>query len=250
MGPDLMGNMMEQAKRFGAKIVPETVQSVDFSSQPLRVKTENAEYLTKTVILSMGADANWLGLPSEQRLRGKGVSACATCDGFFFRGKELVVIGGGDSAMEEADFLTKFASKVTVVHRRSELRASKIMQARVQANPKVQFILDTEITDVLGTDRVTGVQLHNLKTGESKEFACDGLFLAIGHTPNTKLLAGHVELDAKGYVVLKEHTMTSVPGVFVGGDINDTRYKQAVSAAGMGCMAALDAEKWLAEHAA
>ncbi len=243
-----MANMMEQAKRFGAQIISETVQSVDFSSQPLRVKTENAEYAAKTVILSMGADANWLGLPNEQRLRGKGVSSCATCDGFFFRGKELVVVGGGDSAMEEADFLTKFATKVTVVHRRGELRASKIMQARARANSKIQFIFDTEVTDVLGADAVTGVVLHNLKSGETREFKCDGLFLAIGHTPSTKFLAGQVELDAAGYVVLKEHTMSSVPGVFVGGDVNDTRYKQAVSAAGMGCMAALDVEKWLAEQ--
>ena len=248
-GPDLMTNMIKQAERFGAVIKQEIVYEVNFKQQPFLVKTDKAEYTAKSVIIAMGADANWLNLPNEQRLRGKGVSACATCDGFFFKDKELIVVGGGDSAMEEANFLTKFASKVTITHRRDGFRASKIMLARAKANPKISFQLDTEVVDVLGEAHVEGVKLKNTVTGEIVDFKCDGLFLAIGHTPNTKLLTGQIDLDEKGYVVVKQNTRTNIEGVFVAGDINDPRYRQAISAAGMGCMASLDVEKYLEEHA-
>lgn len=247
-GPELMSKMMEQVKRFGAELVQTNVTDVDFTSIPLKVTTEDKTYLGETVIIATGAEANWLNLPNEQRLRGKGVSACATCDGFFFRDKEVVVIGGGDSAMEEANFLTKFASKVTILHRSNEFRASKIMLKRAQDNPKISFITNVTVTDVLGDQNVTGVQYKDNETGEVKEIACNGYFAAIGHTPSTKIFQkSGLRTDVKGYVIVTEHTKTSIPRVFTAGDVHDPRYRQAVTAAGMGCMAALDVEKYLAE---
>lgn len=249
LGPQLMENMMQQVKRFGTEIKQENVESADFSKQPFLIKTDKAEYKAKTVIIATGADANWLNLPSEQKLRGKGVSACATCDGFFFKGKDLVVAGGGDSAMEEATFLTRFAASVTIVHRRPEFRASKIMLKRAQDNPKIKFIVDATITDVLGEQSVTGVRIKHNQSGQEEVIPVQGLFVAIGHTPAAKIFAqAGVEIDQKGYIVVKNHTHTNIDGVFVAGDVNDPRYRQAVSAAGMGCMAALDVEKYLAEQ--
>lgn len=245
-GPDLMNNMMKQAERFGAKLLYESALEVDFKSHPFKVKTDRAEFTAKTVIIAMGAEANWLNLPNEQRLRGRGVSACATCDGFFFKDKEVVVVGGGDSAMEEATFLTKFATKVTIVHRKDEFRASKIMLNRAQSNSKIEFLTNTEVIDVLGQDKVEGVKLRNTVSGEEQDFVTQGLFLAIGHTPTTKILQGQIDLDEKGYVKVQNNTRTNIEGVFVAGDINDPRYRQAVTAAGMGSMAALDVEKYLA----
>lgn len=247
LGPDLMAIMTKQAEKFGTNIIHENVVSVDFSAAPFKVRTDKAEYAAYTVILAMGADANWLNLPNEQRLRGKGVSACATCDGFFFKGKEVVVVGGGDAAMEEATFLTKFATKVTVVNRTENFRASKIMLERAQSNPKISFITNSQVVDVLGADKVEGVTILNNQTQQMQDLKTDGLFVAIGHSPNTKILEGQVELDVKKYVVVKNNTRTNVEGVFVAGDINDPRYRQAVTAAGMGAMAALDVEKYLAE---
>jgi thioredoxin reductase (NADPH) len=249
MGPELMDNMMKQVARFGAEIINENATAVDFTKKPFMVKTEKAEYLAKTVIIATGAEANWLNLPNEQRLRGKGVSACATCDGFFFKGKDVVVIGGGDTAMEEANFLTRFASRVTIVHRRNEFRASKIMLQRAKDNPKITFVANVTVTDVLGENSVEGIKIKNNAGGEESEIKAQGYFSAIGHTPNTKLFSSAgIETDAKGYIVIKSQTRTSIEGVFVAGDVNDPRYRQAVVAAGMGCMAALDAEKYLTDH--
>lgn len=248
LGPELMDNMRKQVERFGAEIVDENVTKVDFSKQPFKVFTDKGEFLAKTVIIATGAEANWLGLASEQRLRGKGVSACATCDGFFFKGKDVVVIGGGDSAMEEAIFLTKFADHVTILHRREEFRASKIMLKRAQENPKISFLTNVIVQEVQGSNTVGGVKIKNNQTGEEKVLPVQGYFAAIGHTPNTKIFAeAGVEVDAKGYIAAKHHTQTNIEGVFVAGDVDDARYRQAVTAAGMGCMAALDVEKYLAE---
>jgi thioredoxin reductase (NADPH) len=249
LGPDLMENMTKQVKRFNTEILPENVESVDFNRRPFLIKTDKAEYQAKTVIIATGADANWLNLPSEQKLRGHGVSACATCDGFFYRGKDLVVAGGGDSAMEEANFLTKFANKVTIVHRRPEFRASKIMLKRAQDNPKINFVADTTILEVLGEKSVEGLKIKDNSSGKETVLPIGGLFVAIGHTPAAKIFAqAGIETDRKGYIVVKNNTRTNIEGVFVAGDVNDPRYRQAVSAAGMGCMAALDVEKYLAEH--
>lgn len=252
LGPELMDNMMKQVKRFGAKLVMENVVSADFSSAgkgSLVIQTDKNRYLAKAVIIATGADANWLNLPGEQRLRGKGVSACATCDGFFFKGKELVVAGGGDSAMEEATFLTKFASKVTIVHRREEFRASKIMLKRAKDNPKISFITNATIIDVIGQDKVEGVKIKHNADRREEVLPVQGLFVAIGHTPNAKVFAeAGVETDVKGYIKVRENTRTNLEGVFVAGDVDDPRYRQAVTAAGMGCMAALDAEKYLSEQ--
>lgn len=246
MGPQLMDNMMKQVQRFGTEIKQENVIGADFSQSPLVVKTESGEYLTKTVIIATGAEANWLGLENEQRLRGKGVSACATCDGFFFKGKDLAVIGGGDSAMEEATFLTRFATSVTIVHRREDFRASKIMLKRAQDNPKIKFVTNVSVMDVLGENNVEGLRVKHNVTGEVTDLPLQGVFLAIGHTPNAKIFSlSGVKTDAKGYIEVVNDTRTNISGVFVAGDVRDSRYRQAISAAGMGCMAALDAEKYL-----
>ncbi|MHC4296212.1 MAG: thioredoxin-disulfide reductase, partial [Planctomycetota bacterium] len=248
MGPEMMELFKQQALRFGAKVEEDEVSKVDFSSRPFKVWVDDDEYLAKSVIVATGATARYMGLANEQRLQGRGVSACATCDGAFFKEKKLVVIGGGDSAMEEATFLTRFASEVNVVHRRNELRASKIMQKRAHDNPKVKFIWDSVIEDVLGENRVEGVKLKNLKTGESSDFACDGVFLAIGHDPNTKIFKQILEMDEKGYLVRKVNSMSSVEGVFLAGDVHDTRYRQAITAAGAGCQSGIDAERWLEDQ--
>jgi len=249
LGPELMDNMMKQVVRFGAQLILENATSVDFKSKPFTVSTDKASFKANTVIIATGAEANWLNLPNEQRLRGKGVSACATCDGFFFKGKDVVVIGGGDTAMEEATFLTRFASHVTIVHRRDDFRASKIMLKRAQDNPKISFVTNVTVTDVLGENSVEGIKIKDNNTGEEKTILATGYFSAIGHTPTTKIFAqAGVEVDPKGYIVVKDHTRTNIEGVFVAGDVNDPRYRQAVVAAGMGCMAALDVEKYLADH--
>jgi thioredoxin reductase (NADPH) len=245
-GPELMDNMMKQIKRFGTEIINENVTSVDFSKQPFSVKTDSGEFFGKTIIVATGAEANWLDLPNEQRLRGKGVSACATCDGFFFKGKNVVVIGGGDSAMEEAIFLTKFAEHVTVVHRSDTFRASKIMLKRAQDNPKISFVTNVTVVDVLGAESVEGVRVKDNATGAEQDIAAQGYFAAIGHTPVSKLFAAAgVEVNEKGYMVPKEFSMSNIPGVFIAGDVHDHRYRQAVTAAGEGCKAALDVEKYL-----
>ncbi len=245
-GPELMANMTKQVERFGTKMIYEDVLSVDFKSNPFVLKTANAEYKAKSVIIATGAEANWLNLESEQKLRGKGVSACATCDGFFFKEKDVVVIGGGDSAMEEANFLTKFASHVTVVHRRDEFKASRIMLKRAQDNPKIEFVTNVTVTEVLGENSVEGIRVKDNATGEEREIKAQGYFAAIGHTPATKIFreAG-IDTNEKGYIEPKEFTMTNIPGVFVAGDVHDHRYRQAITAAGEGCKSALDVEKYL-----
>ncbi|HEY5578918.1 MAG TPA: thioredoxin-disulfide reductase [Acidimicrobiia bacterium] len=250
MGPELMGNFRKQAERFGTRILTTQVTRVDFSSRPLSVWTGGDEYETQAVIVATGASALWLDVPGEEHLRGRGVSACATCDGFFFKGKNLIVVGGGDSAMEEALFLTKFAEHVTIVHRRAEFRASKIMATRVMDNPKIDVIWDTVVDEIVGPDVVTAAQLRNVKTDRVKEVPIDGIFVAIGHRPNTDLFQGRLKLDQKGYIVLRGDgsTHTSVEGVFAAGDVTDHIYRQAVTAAGSGCQAAIDAERWLAHH--
>jgi len=246
LGPELMSQMRAQVERFGTEFVRGDITEVDLKKQPIRITGEDETFYGKTLIIASGASAKLMGLPSERRLMGHGVSACATCDGFFFRDKEVVVVGGGDTAIEEATFLTKFATKVTIIHRRDKLRASKIMQDRARANAKIAFLWDTIIEDVKGDPVVTGVQLKNVKTGQTSEMKCDGVFVAIGHEPNTKLFAGQLKLDEHGYIVTKkETTETSVAGVFAAGDVQDHRYRQAVTAAGTGCMAAIDAEKFL-----
>lgn len=247
-GPELMDRMLAQAKRFGAEVILDDVTKVDFSSRPFKVATAEQEFASESVIIATGASSKWLGLPNETRLRGYGVSSCATCDGFFFKGKKVVVVGGGDVAMEDSSFLTKFASEVTIVHRRDTLRASKILQKRAFDNPKIKFLWDTAVTDILGEKTVTGIALKNLKTNEQKNLEVSGVFVAIGHEPNTKFLAGSgIELDEKGYVKLHNESHTNVKGVFVAGDVHDHVYRQAITAAGAGCKAAMDAERWLSE---
>jgi thioredoxin reductase (NADPH) len=249
MGPDLMDNLRKQAERFGAELVADDVLEVDLAANPKVIKTHSETYYAKSVILAMGSGYRELGLPNEKRLSGRGVSWCATCDGFFFRNKDIVVVGGGDTAMEEATFLTRFGRMVTVVHRRGELRASKIMQDRAFANDKIRFIWDSEVTDVLGTDRVEAVKLRDLKTGEESELATDALFIAIGHDPRTELVKGQIDLDDDGYVkVSAPTTETNIDGVFAAGDVVDHIYRQAITAAGTGCSASLDSERWLATN--
>jgi thioredoxin reductase (NADPH) len=248
MGPDLMEKFKEQAVRFGTETLFGEVTSVDLKKRPFLVIVGKESYTCDTVIIATGATAKLLGLESEANLMGHGVSACATCDGFFFKDKNLVVVGGGDTAMEEATFLTKFASDVSVVHRRDTLRASKIMQDRAVKNPKISFIWDSVVDKVYGDPKaggVTGVRLKNLKTGETQDFKTDGLFIAIGHEPNTKLFVGKLDLNAAGYIITHDGTKTSVSGVFACGDVQDHVYRQAVTAAGTGCMAAIDAERFL-----
>jgi thioredoxin reductase (NADPH) len=250
LGPELMGKMREQAQRFGAEFVTADATKVDLAGPPFRVWVEDVEYTGKALIVSTGAKAKMLGLPGERQYLGRGVSTCATCDGFFFRGRELAVVGGGDSAMEEATFLTRFATKVTVVHRRDRLRASKVMQDRAFANPKIEFAWNSVVEEVLGDQTVNGVRLRNLEDGSESVLPVAGVFVAIGHTPNTELFGGQLELDEGGYVVTPRppSTATSVDGVFAAGDVVDHVYRQAVTAAGTGCAAAIDAERWLEAH--
>jgi len=250
MGPDMMEDFEAQAARFGAEMRPDEIERVDFSERPFKLWPEGEDdpVLAKSVIVSTGAKAKWLGLEGEKRLMGRGVSGCATCDGFFFTDRKVAVIGGGDTAMEEALFLTRFASEVNIIHRRDEFRASKIMLDRARNNEKTNFITNTTVEDILGEDAVTGARLKDTDTGEEWDIELGGFFTAIGHEPATRLFAGQVEMDEGGYVLQKEHTMTSVPGVFAAGDVSDTRYRQAVTAAGDGCMAAIDAERWLEDQ--
>jgi thioredoxin reductase (NADPH) len=244
-GPDLMIRFREQAERFGARIENVDATSVDFATSPRVVRTDDAEYRAKTVIVATGASARWLEVAGETRLRGRGVSTCATCDGAFFRDKHIVVAGGGDSAMEEALFLTRFGRRVTVIHRRGALRASKIMADRARAHKKIDFMWHTVVEEVLGETHMKGLRLRNVEDGSTFEFDADALFIAIGHTPNTAIFQGQIDLDEAGYISSPDGTSTNVDGVFVAGDVNDVRYKQAVTAAGAGCRAAMDAEKYL-----
>lgn len=258
MGPELMEHFRAQAARFGTEILDTMVEKVDFSQRPFRVWADGVEYQSKSVIVATGASAMLLGLPSETQYMGFGVSACATCDGFFFKGRRVIVVGGGDTALEEANFLTRFCTEVVLVHRRDELRGSKIMRERALANPKIKFEWNSEIAEVLGEDgkKVTGVRLRDTKSGALREMAIDGVFIAIGHKPNTAFLGGQLETDDKGYVHVKPGTSyTNVEGVFAAGDVHDKVYRQAITAAGSGCMAAIDCERWLeaqahAEHSA
>jgi thioredoxin reductase (NADPH) len=250
MGPDLMEQMRKQAERFGTRIISSDVTDVDFSKRPFTVSVGLDTYGADSIIISTGASARWLGVEGEERLRGFGVSACATCDGFFFKEKELIIVGGGDTAMEEALFLTRFASKVTVVHRRDEFRASPIMVDRILDHPKIDVLWDSVVDEIVGDSLVTGARIRNVKTGEITDFAADGLFVAIGHSPNTKVFTESLDLDETGYILTEPGTtVTSVEGVFAAGDVTDKTYRQAVTAAGMGCQAALDAQRWLHERA-
>ena len=248
-GPELMQVFREQAKRFGTEVVSAMVESLKQIDGGFELVANGQTYQAKTVIVSTGATARRLGLDNEKRLYGHGVSACATCDGFFFRGKNVIVVGGGDSAMEEASFLTRFAEKVTIIHRRDSFRASKIMQDRVKSNPKIEVLFNTQVADILGADKVEGVVLKDATSGETREMKIDGVFAAIGHEPNVSLVKGLVDLDEKGYVVtVPGSSRTKVEGLFACGDVQDSRYRQAITAAGSGCMAALDAERYLADH--
>ena len=255
MGPELMDIFRAQAQRFGATSVFKNITGVDFRARPFRLRTDNEEYTADAVIVSTGASAKLLGIPSEKEYMGYGVSACATCDGFFFKNLGVIVVGGGDTAIEEATFLTKFASRVTIVHRRDALRASKIMQEKAAKNPKISFVWDSVVEEILGTSEggkkaVTGVRLKNVKTGALTDYAADGVFMGIGHRPNTELFVGQLDMDPVGYLITKPRsTATNIPGVFAAGDVADSVYRQAVSAAGTGCMAALDAERWLEANA-
>jgi len=244
-GPDLMANMRKQAEKFNTRFINEDVLSVNFSQKPLIIKTETKELKTQTVILATGASAMWLNLESEQRLRGKGVSACAVCDGFFFKGKNVAVVGGGDTAMREVNYLSKVCAKVTVIHRRDQLRAQPALEELVKSKQNVDFIWNSEVIEVLGQEKLTGVKIKNTQSNGISELALDGLFIAIGHKPNTDFLKGQVELDEKGYVKVSDETKTSVEGVFSAGDVSDYKYRQAVTAAGAGCKATFDVEEYL-----
>jgi thioredoxin reductase (NADPH) len=250
MGPQLVENMRKQAERFGAEYRMAHLTSADLSQRPFLLHLGHQQIHTQTLIIASGASARWLGLPHERQLIGHGVSSCATCDGFFFSGKEIVVVGGGDSAMEEALFLTRFATKVTIIHRRDAFRASKIMLDRAQKHEKIQFLLDTVVEDVHGSDKqeVTGLQLRDVKTGKVWDFPTSALFLGIGHEPNAKMFADQLDTDADGYLKTHNYVFTKVPGVFASGDVQDRRYRQAITAAGTGCMAAIEVEKFLEEH--
>jgi len=251
MGPELVEKMRKQAERFGAEYRLGHLTSADLSQRPFVLHLGHQQVHTQTLIVASGASARWLGLPHEQQLIGHGVSSCATCDGFFFSGKEIVVVGGGDSAMEEALFLTRFATKVTIIHRRDTFRASKIMLERAQNHPKIEFLLDTVVEDVddIHKQEVTGLKLRNVKTGVASDFPTSALFLGIGHVPNTKMLAGQLDTDADGYLKTHNYVFTKVQGVFAAGDVQDRRYRQAITAAGSGCMAAMEVERFLEEHA-
>jgi thioredoxin reductase (NADPH) len=249
LGPDLMDSLRKQAERFGAELVTDDVTEVDLSASPKVVKAGSDTFLTRSVIVATGSSYRELGIPGEKRLSGHGVSWCATCDGFFFRDQDIAVVGGGDSALEEATFLTRFARSVTVVHRRDALRASAIMQDRARANPKIRFAWDSVVTEVVGEDRVAGIKLQNIKTGEESFLEVSGIFVAIGHDPRSELFTGQLELDDEGYLIVDQpSTRTKIPGVFAAGDVVDHTYRQAVTAAGSGCAAALDAERWLADQ--
>ncbi|MBN1398510.1 MAG: thioredoxin-disulfide reductase [Bacteroidetes bacterium] len=253
-GPELMNILRKQAQRFNAETVFKSVEAVDLSKRPFKVVADGEDYSAESVIIATGASAKWLNIPSEEEYKGYGVSACATCDGFFFRNQHVAVVGGGDTALEEASYLTNHASEVTIIHRRDELRASKAMQERVKKNTKIDFIWNSVIDEIIGTrdaasKKMTGLKLRNVKTGEVSEFKCDGLFLGIGHEPNTALFKGVLDMDNVGYLKPKPYsTAMNIPGVFAAGDVADPRYRQAISAAGAGCMAAIDAERFLAEQ--
>ncbi|MDZ7859418.1 MAG: thioredoxin-disulfide reductase [Candidatus Krumholzibacteriota bacterium] len=246
-GPELMEKMKEQASKFKAEINPGYITEVEFNESPFVIKSGSDEVTAKTVIIATGSTARWLGIDSESKLRGKGVSACATCDGFFFKDRDIAVVGGGDSAIEEADFLTRFASKVTIIHRRDELRASEAMQKKAFDNEKIDIAWNSTVEEILDVskDKVTGIKLKNVKTDEKRILPVEGVFLAIGYDPATDIFKGKIEMDKKNYIVTKENTQTSVPGVFAAGDVRDFKYRQAVTAAGDGCMAAIDAYRWL-----
>jgi thioredoxin reductase (NADPH) len=251
LGPELMAEFKKQAERFGAQTIFGDVRAVNLKQRPFQVEIEKESYTADALIIATGATARLLGLESEKRLMGYGLSACATCDGFFFKEKEVVVVGGGDTAMEESLFLTKFVTKASVIHRRDTLRASKIMQERATKDPKISFVWDSVVEEIYGDPKnsgVQGVRLRNVKTGDVRDFKCDGVFIAIGHEPNTKLFVGQLELDGQGYIVTHNGTATKIPGVFACGDVQDHVYRQAVTAAGTGCMAAIDAERFLASH--
>lgn len=249
LGPELMEKLKSHGTKFGAEFLAADAEEIDFSNRPFKLWASlpvgKQEYQAHAVIIATGANARWLNLPSEQKYIGRGVSSCAPCDAPFFRDKNVIVVGGGDSAMEEALVLTKYATSIAIVHRRPSFRASKIMQQRALSNPKIKVVWDSAVEEVFGNDRVTGVKIKNLKTNQVNEMPIDGIFVAIGHDPATKLFAGQIELDQKGYVVVRDHTKTSVPGVFVAGDVHDWHYKQAITAAGFGCMAGMDALSWL-----
>ena len=249
LGPDLMDAIRKQAERFGAELVADDVTGVDLEASPKVVKTASGTHLARTVIIATGSGYRELEVPGEKRLSGHGVSWCATCDGFFFRDQDIAVVGGGDSALEEATFLTRFARSVTLIHRRDTLRASKIMQDRAMANPKVKFAWDSVVTEILGQDRVSGVRIRNVKTGQESTLAVTGVFIAIGHDPRSELFTGKLATDPEGYLIVEQpSTKTGIDGVFAAGDVVDHTYRQAVTAAGTGCAAALDAERWLADH--
>jgi len=245
LGPDLMDNMWKQAKRFGAEMIFEDATAIDFKSKPFKVMVGSKAYEGKSVIIATGASARWLGLDSETRLRGRGVSVCATCDAAFFKDKKAVVVGGGDTAVEEALALSKFVREVKVIHRRDKLRASKVLQERAFEDPKIDFIWNSTVQEILGKDRVEGVRLRKVHSNEEFELTCDAVFIAIGHKPNTEIFKGQIEMDEKGYVITRDTTKTNVEGVFAAGDVQDYRYRQAVTASGAGCKAALEAEKFL-----
>ena len=244
-GPDLMMAMRKQAEHFGAEVIDEDVESVDFRQKPMRIVFGNRSVTANAVIIATGSSAKWLGIASEKKLRGRGVSSCATCDGYFFRNKRVAVVGGGDTAVEEALFLTKYATEVVVIHRRDKLRASKIMQKRAFSNPKIRFLWDSVVDDVLGQNKVEGLKIKNLKTGELSMLSCDGVFVAIGFQPNTTAFEGQIDLDEKGYIIVRNNTESSADGVFVAGDVHDYKYRQAITAAGEGCKAAIDALSYL-----
>lgn len=249
LGPELMNSMREQAINVGTKIIDDTAISVDFSKKPFVVSTErNGELYAHTIIISTGASAKWLGLKGEKRLMGKGVSGCATCDGAFFKEKVVAVVGGGDSAMEDSLFVSKFASKVYLIHRRDEFRASKIMQDRVKDNPKIEIIFNSEVKDIIGEDKVVSIDIFNNKTGETKNIPLDGVFIAIGHTPNTSIFKGSIDIDDNGYIKVHDFTKTNIAGIFAAGDVSDPKYKQAISSAGMGCIASIDSLHFLEDN--
>lgn len=247
-GPELMMNMRQQAERFGAVIVDDEVLKVDFKKRPFTITTHAETYTGETTLVCTGASPRKLGIPAEQQFSGRGISYCATCDGPFFKGENIVVVGGGDTAMEEATFLTKFGKSVRVVHRRNSLRASKILQQKALENPKIEFIWNNVVADIKGNNKISTILVKDINTGKERTIETGGLFVAIGHEPNTAIFKGQLELDDKGYIILRQHTKTSVEGVFAAGDVHDHRYRQAVTAAGFGCMAAIDVEKWLSER--